>query len=367
MLLGVTISLASNLFTMFVIYELLTLTTIPLISHSGGTQINRNLYKYLKILLISSIVLFLPAVLIIYHTLHNGDFVNSGFIQGNFTKNHTIILFLMFIFGISKSAPYPLHNWLPNAMVANYPTSAILHAVLIVKTGIFCIIKIIIYVFGLKYLSSIFLEFDWIILMPIYSIFYSSFKALSSNNIKMILAYSTINQLAIILLSCFLFTKKAIFAALLHLISHSFSKICLFYSAGNFYSISKTTNVNHLLNMSKLMPYTSFIFLIASLSLIGLPPFGGFISKFYIMRAAIERDQILILFVIALSTVATAIYMTRILLYLYSSAPQIEPTYHKPPSRKIPLSMMFSLYICASGIICFFLIQINVNKFFLYV
>lgn len=241
---GVIIGLSANLFTMLIFYEILTLSTAPLIAHSGSDKVLAGMEQYLKILLISGAVLLLPAITVIYAKIGHGDFVPQGIIGNSFSKNQTIILLLMFIFGISKTALYPLHKWLPAAMVASYPVSSLLHAVVVVKSGLFCIYKILIYIFGLKYLQNIFFEFNFIILLPIITIIYSSFKALQSDSIKKILAYSTMNQLGIALLSAFMFTSKSMGAAILHLCSHAFTKICLFYGIGSIYSLKKTYKVS---------------------------------------------------------------------------------------------------------------------------
>jgi multicomponent Na+:H+ antiporter subunit D len=402
---GVFISLAANLFTMFLFYEILTLSTAPLIGHNGGDKERKGLYRYLKILMVSSIVLFLPAILIIYAKIGHGNFIYQGFIQDSFSKNQTIILLVMFVFGISKAALYPLHQWLPAAMIAAYPVSALLHAVVVVKAGLFCIYKILVCVFGLKYLQAIFVDINWPILLPIFTIFYSSIKALRADNIKTILAYSTINQLSIALLSAFMFTPKAIAAAVLHMVSHSFSKICLFYAAGIYYSLKSTAKISDLIGISREKPKTSFIFLIASLSLIGLPPFGGFISKFYIMLAAAEQDNILVMIVVASSSVLTALYIVKILIFIYRpdalTRLSIAPLYDRQavknnklfskPSlnrealeeqgqtatarllsarrfeNKMPLLMLISLSICLSGVIFFFLVHRFINMFLVYI
>lgn len=360
---GIFIALSANLFTMFIFYEVLTLSTIPLIIHQQGKGVKEGAHQYLKILMISGLVLFSSAIIIIYSKVGKGDFVYRGFIANYFSINQTIILFIMFIFGISKAALYPLHKWLPVAMVASYPVSALLHAVVVVKAGLFCIYKVVICVFGIEYLHSIFAGFNWILLFPIITIFYCSIKALKIDNIKMILAYSTINQLSIGLMSCFMFTQKALAAAIIHMISHSLSKICLFYAAGNMYSLKKTVKLNDLIGINKSLPLTSAIFLIATLSIIGLPPFGGFVSKFYIMLAASQQSQFLVMIMIALSTILSALYMLKILIYIY------KPSINKPVQieNKLPFMMVVSLILCTTGVVMFFVISKFINKFLVYI
>ena len=168
---GCIIALSANLITMFTGYEILTLCTIPLIIHQTDKKSLAGLYKYLKILLLSGIILFLPAIIIIYSKIGTGTFVSGGFIRDYFSDITAIILLLAFIFGISKAAIYPLHGWLPAAMVASYPVSALLHAVVVVKTGLFCIYKILFYVYGLAYLQYLFNDYNWLVILPAITIF----------------------------------------------------------------------------------------------------------------------------------------------------------------------------------------------------
>lgn len=362
-LMGVFIALASNLFTMFIAYELLTIATAFLIGHSGGNNVLTGLYKYLKVLMTTGMLLFFPAIIIIYVKTGNGDFTNGGFIGNYFSQNQSIILLLMFIFGIAKTAIYPMHSWLPAAMVAHYPVSSLLHAVIVVKTGLFCIYKILIYIFGLTYLQGIFSSFNWLIFLPIISIFYSSIKALSSDNIKKILAYSTMNQLGIALLSAFMLTPKALGAAILHLVSHSFTKICLFYSMGSIYSLKKTNQVQDLNGVSTEFPTISLAIFIGALSLIGIPIFGGFISKFSILLAAAEQNQTIVMAVIIISSICSSIYLIKILSYIYKTPEMNIVTEQK----KLPYLMQISIIICTLVIILFYFIQNFIREFLSYV
>jgi len=359
-LLGCLIALSANLITMFIVYELLTLCTIPLIVHHFDKRTLAGLNKYIKILLLSSITLFLPAVIVVYSKIGTGTFVSGGFIKHYFSDSAAIFLLLSFIFGISKAALYPLHGWLPAAMVASYPVSALLHAVVVVKTGLFCIYKVLFYVFGLEYLQYLFGGYNWLVILPSITILYSSLQALKYNEIKMILAYSTINQLSIALISAFLFTPKGLAAAVIHMVSHSFSKICLFYSAGNFYSLDRTYYLTDLTGINKNIPKTSAIFLVSTLSLIGIPPFAGFISKFYVMVAAANQQNLLVMLVIAISSLFSAFYMLKILGFIY------EPVKTKNVNnkeKKLPLFMFISLVLCIISVTCFFFIQQTINIF----
>lgn len=386
---GVLIALSANLFTMFAGYEILTICTIPLIAHTGEEKAINGLLKYLKILMISGLILFLPAMIFTYAMAGHGDFTLGGIIEGKIKDSHAIILLIMFIFGITKAAIFPLHIWLPHAMVASYPVSALLHAVVVVKTGLFCIYKLLLYIFGLSYLQHLFADYNWLVLFPIATIIYSSMQALRFNQIKMVLAYSTINQLSIAILSAFLLTPKGIIAAILHMISHSFTKICIFYAAGNIYSVKNSYRVEELIGVRQTMPITSFIILISGLSLMGMPPFAGFISKFYIMLAAAEQENILVMLVIAASTLFSAIYMIKMLIFIYRPAStsailnlklrskfdETIKTKDQPKSIKrnyrlesgIPNLMIISLFICLTGVIFFIFISRMINQFLVFI
>lgn len=366
---GCVIALSANLFTMIVGYEILTLCTVPLISYTPNKKVIAGLINYLKILMITGLVLFLPAIIIIYAKIGHGEFTNNGFLIGHFSDHSAIILLLMFVFGISKAALYPFHKWLPAAMVASYPVSALLHAVVVVKAGLFCIYKVFIYVFGLGYLQYLFKEHNWLIYLPIITIIYSSLQALKCDQIKMILAYSTINQLSIALLGAFLFTPKGLAAAVIHMVSHSLSKICLFYAAGNIYSVKGVYKISQLLGIYRDLPKTSFIFLIATLSLIGMPPFAGFVSKFFIMLAAAEAENIPTMIALVMSTMLSAIYMVKILIFMYRPVNNnliANVTMRTIGERKLPTLMIISLWFCLAGVVLFFFIVQAMNKFLIY-
>jgi multicomponent Na+:H+ antiporter subunit D len=356
---GGVVALSANLITMFTAYEILTLCTIPLIIHQIDKKTITGLYKYLKILLLSGIVLFLPAIIIVYSKIGTGTFVSGGFIKNYFSDISAVFLLLTFIFGINKAALYPLHSWLPAAMVASYPVSALLHAVVVVKTGLFCIYKILFYVFGLEYLQYLFGNYNWLVMLPAITILYSSMQALKYNEIKMVLAYSTINQLSIALISAFLFTPKGLAAAIIHMVSHSFTKICMFYSAGFFYSVKKTHYIRDLAGIKSSMPKTSIILLISVFSLIGIPPFAGFISKFYIMIAAAEQQNFFVITILLLSTLFSAFYMLKIINTVYKPV----ETKTNNIEKTIPISMFISLVLCIILVVSFFWLTQIINIF----
>lgn len=356
-MLGVLISLSANLLSMFIFYEILTIMTVPLISHIHVNGMTQGLVSYLKTLFASSLLLFFPAILIIYHNVGHGEFLSSnGIISGNFSHKESIFLFCLMIFGIAKAAMFPVHVWLPSAMVASYPVSALLHAVVVVKTGLFCIYKIIIYIFGINYLHDLFASFNWIILFPAITILYSSIQSVRQNNIKMLLAFSTINQLNIALISSFLFTYKGMIAAILHMVSHSFTKIALFYGAGMIYSLHKIYDIHSLAGVAKAMPKTSLIIIISGLSLIGIPPLAGFVSKFYILRASVAEQNVIVILCLVFSSLLSTLYMLKIIMFVMKPLnDNLTEKYiaSKKTEKTIPTSMLVSTAACGLYIVLF--------------
>ncbi|MBF8246829.1 MAG: cation:proton antiporter [Rickettsia sp.] len=312
------IAFANNLFTLFTLYELLTLATLPLVMyHSHIKNSEFNVISYYKILQFSSVLLFLPALAFFNY------YGNS--LEANIAKDFSYpdyvstILFLAFVLGIAKSSIFPIFYWLINAMVASYPVSALLHSLIVVKVGIFSIYKIMILGFGLDYLEQIFGSKNWILFFPILGIIYSSIKAMRTNVIKTILAYSTINHLNIAIMSAFLFTEKSLKSSILHVISHSINKIAIFYSMGIISSfVNNAYNIKNLLSAYKILPITSFCLVFFSLSIFGVPPLAGFISKYNILLSAMEVQNYLVIFTLLFSSFCSAVYFFNIIKKIYS-------------------------------------------------
>jgi multicomponent Na+:H+ antiporter subunit D len=192
------------------------------------------------------------------------------------------ILLILFIFGISKAAIMPFHSWLPAAMVAPTPVSALLHAVAVVKVGVFSIIKVVVYTFGIDLLFDLTI-IDLFILLCGFTIIASSIVAIKQDNLKKLLAYSTISQLSYVIIAILILTPSAIIAATLHLVAHAISKIILFFAAGAIYTSTGYTKISEMNGIGPKMKIVMIGFSIGALSLIGLPILGGFVSKWYIV------------------------------------------------------------------------------------
>ena len=310
---AVGISLSGNLFTMFIFYEILTVSTYPLVAHDQTPAALAAGRKYLAYLLTSG-VFFLAAVILTYHYTGTTDFVNGGI--PNLTgvpRTSLMVLFALFLLGFMKAAWMPFHSWLPTAMAAPTPVSALLHAVAVVKAGVFGIVRIVCYVFGVDLMHTLDLA---IILACIASvtIIVANLYAIGSDNLKKRLAYSTINQLSYIILGVALLTPAGIRGAMLHIPFHAFMKITLFMCAGAIMVITGKRAVSELRGVGRKMPITMAAFTIGAMGMCGMPPIAGFISKWYLCTGCIQAYEsispgmIVFMFVLLIASLMDVVY-----------------------------------------------------------
>jgi multicomponent Na+:H+ antiporter subunit D len=344
------IAFAGNLFTLFLFYELLTLSTYPLVAHKGDAATVRSARVYLGVLLSTSICLFLPAIIWTYTVAGTGDFTAGGILAGKLSDPEIGLLLGLFVFGIGKAAVMPMHKWLPAAMVAPTPVSALLHAVAVVKAGVFAITKIIVYVFGIEFLfespSS-----QWLLYVAAFTIIAASLVALRQTNIKRLLAYSTIAQLSYVVMAAAILKPLAEVGASLHMVAHAFGKITLFFAAGAIYVASKKTEVHQLRGIGRRMPWTMAAFTIGALSMIGVPPTAGFVSKWYILAGAFEANNLVAVFTIIASTVLNAAYFLPILYMVWFEREKEGGTEH----GEAPFLAVLALCLTALLTLAFFL------------
>ncbi|HSM29584.1 MAG TPA: monovalent cation/H+ antiporter subunit D family protein [Woeseiaceae bacterium] len=306
------VAFAGNLVTLFLFYEMLTLSTYPLVSHKGDANTVRSARVYLGILLTTSIGLFLPAIIWTYTVAGSGDFVPGGILAGYVEGPAIGLLLGLFVFGIGKAAVMPVHRWLPAAMVAPTPVSALLHAVAVVKAGVFTITKVIVYIFGIDFLFAA-PSSGWLLYAAAFTIIAASVVALRQQNLKRLLAYSTIAQLSYVVMAAAILKPLAEIGAAIHMVAHAFGKITLFFAAGAIYVAAKKTEIGQLKGIGRRMPVTMTAFTIGALSMIGVPPTGGFVSKWYILAGAFQDDNYVALATIILSTVLNAAYFLPII------------------------------------------------------
>ncbi|MGB5340176.1 MAG: monovalent cation/H+ antiporter subunit D family protein [Gammaproteobacteria bacterium] len=317
---AVGMAFAGNLLSLFIFYEALTLSTYPLVTHAGTPAARRAGRVYLGMLLFTSIGFLLLAIVWTWQLAGTLDFTTGGILQGTASPALLGILLMLYIFGIGKAAIMPFHRWLPAAMVAPTPVSALLHAVAVVKGGVFFILKISIYVFGIDTL----LELDarqWLLYVAAATILLAALVALRKDNLKARLAYSTISQLSYIVLGALLANAAGIMGSAMHIATHAFGKITLFFCAGAILVSTHKTRVSELAGIGRRMPWTMGAFAIASLAMIGMPPTAVFISKWYLLTGAVEADQMIAVGVLLLSTLLTAGYLLPVVYTAFFNTP----------------------------------------------
>ena len=306
------IAFASNLFTFFLFYELLTFLTYPLVTHNGSSNAKQGGKIYLGILLFTSICFLLLAICITYSFADTLDFIKGGILPTDLSNTEITILLLIFCFGVGKAALFPFHSWLPAAMVAPTPVSALLHAVAVVKAGVFGIIKIIVYIFGIDYLQGI-SAISILTVLAGFTIIFASYKAMKSTNLKQRLAFSTVSQLSYITMAASLATPLAVAAAIFHLLSHAFGKITLFFAAGSIYTSLHKSEIKEMRGIFYQMPITMICFSLGAFSMIGLPPTVGLLSKWFIITGAVDAQDFFVLSILILSTILNASYFLPII------------------------------------------------------
>jgi multicomponent Na+:H+ antiporter subunit D len=305
------VAFAANLATLFLAYEALTLITYPLVTHHGTPEAVRAGRVYLGVLLGTSIVLLLVAVGATWLAAGTLDFAAGGILAGKLDQAEGRLLLALYMFGIGKAALMPVHRWLPAAMVAPTPVSALLHAVAVVKAGVFAVVKVIVYVFGVDALAEGRIA-DWLPAVAGFTIIAASVVALRSDNLKRRLAYSTVSQLAYVVLAAALLAPLSIVAAAFHIAAHAVGKITLFFAAGAIYTAAHKTEVSQLDGIGRRMPWTMGAFAIGALSMVGLPPAAGFVSKWYLLGGAFQAGHWPAVAVIVASTLLTAGYFAPI-------------------------------------------------------
>ncbi|QGR02726.1 cation:proton antiporter [Ehrlichia ruminantium] len=308
------IAFSGNLLTLFIFYELLTISTYPLVTYYTNHESQISGRHYIGILLGTSMLLFLPAIIITYNVSGTLDFTNGGILPSSISNLFLFTLLSVFIYSIGKTALMPIHSWLPKAMVAPTPVSALLHAVAVVKSGIFALIKILLYVIGLEKLQALFQTHHNILMyVSEITIILASFIAIKQTNLKKVLAYSTISQLSYIIMTVSLYTEYAIDISIFQMISHAFAKITLFFTAGAIYTKTGKKYLHELQGIGKSMPITMITFSIGAIAMIGIPPASTFWGKFFIISESFSQDILSVVLVLVLSTILNTIYFVPII------------------------------------------------------
>jgi len=310
------IAFSANLATLFVCYEVLTIATWPLVTHANNKHAWTAGKVYLGILMGSSIAFLLLACVLCFSLTGTTEFKAGGFLRpalesGKIGHGGLGVLLALFVFGTGKAAIMPLHRWLPNAMVAPTPVSALLHAVAVVKAGVFTILKVSVYVFGIDLVR----ELDahvWLAYLAGFTVVAASVIAMGKDNLKERLAYSTIGQLSYIILGALVATPKSIEGAGMHIAAHAFGKITLFFAAGAFLVTAHKTRVSQLDGIARRMPVTMACFLVGALAIVGLPPTGGMWSKLLLVDGIAATPHWPLLVALLVSSLLNVVYLLSI-------------------------------------------------------
>jgi multicomponent Na+:H+ antiporter subunit D len=332
---------ADNLFTLYLFYEVVSLSTYPLVAHHQDEEGYEGGRKYLVYLTATVKGMVLPAMAGIYLLTGSLDFadnIRTGIFAGGENRTLVTILYVCCLLGFAKNGLMPFHNWLPSAMVAPTPVSALLHAVAVVKVGVFSTTRVMLYVFGVETMDALNLGIPTAYFVSV-TILLASVIALSKDNLKARLAYSTVSQLAYVILGVALLTPSGIQGGLVHIANHAFSKITLFFCAGAIYVASHKKEISEMDGLGRVMPWTFTAFAVASLSMIGAPPVSGFVSKWYLALGSLEAHQAGLLAVLLASTLLNAGYFVPVTVRAFFGrlAPEDRHLKEAPAAMLVPL------------------------------
>ncbi len=310
------LAFSANLASLFVCYEAITLATFPLVTHSNDRTAWRAGRVYLGILMGTSVGLLLFGVLGVHALAGTTRFTPGGVLagplaDGNVSKATLGVLLGLFVFGAAKAAVMPFHRWLPNAMVAPTPVSALLHAVAVVKAGVFTILKVVVYIFGLDLVRELHAH-TLLLYVAGFTVVAASVIAMHKDNLKERLAYSTIGQLSYIVLGALLVAPESVQGAGLHIAAHAAGKITLFFGAGALLVTAHKKYVSELDGIGRQMPITMACFAIGSLSIIGLPPTGGMWSKLLLIEGAYHAGHGPVVVALLISSLLSVVYLLSI-------------------------------------------------------
>jgi multicomponent Na+:H+ antiporter subunit D len=345
---AIGVAFSDNLFTLYLFYEIVSICTYPLVAHHQDTEGYNGARKYIVYLTTTAKAFLLPALILIYVLTGTLDFapnISTGIFPPEVNKNLVIMLYIFCLFGFAKNGVMPFHHWLPGAMVAPTPVSALLHAVAVVKVGVFCTTRVMLYVFGVDTMHALNLGIPTAYFVG-FTVIMASVLALSKNNLKERLAYSTISQLSYIIMGVALLTPSGIDGGLIHIVNHAFSKITLFFCAGAIYIAAHKKDISDMGGLGKTMPFTFGAFAVASLSMIGAPPVAGFVTKWSLLVGSIQAHQIGILLILIASTMLNVGYFAPVTIKAFFGKRPEGETYQG--IKEAPLSMLIPILIACT-------------------
>ncbi len=357
----VAVAFSANLLTLFIFYEVLSLSTYPLVTHNQDEEAIKGGRKYLTYLLTTSVGLALPAMIIVYQQTGSLDFDKGGVFNDQTSITLLTVLLVMFLYGFAKAGLMPLHAWLPGAMVAPAPVSSLLHAVAVVKVGVFSIIRVMTGIFGVDRLANTPSLTTIICIIAGFTLITASLIALTQDNLKARLAYSTIGQLSYIILGVGLASHSGITGATLHIPMHAVGKITLFLCAGAIYEACGAKYISQMHGIGRKIPLTMTAFFLGSLCVIGLPPTGGFISKWHLLNGTLDSSQQWAFALFLISSLLNAAYFLPIVYKAFFASPSDETKYNKAtePSKLMVIPML----ITATGCVLVFFFSNTLYQF----
>ncbi|MBI9079343.1 MAG: monovalent cation/H+ antiporter subunit D family protein [Pseudodesulfovibrio sp.] len=367
---AIGVAFSANVFTMYLFYEIISVFTYPLVYHHEDADAKMGARKYIVYLMGTSKLFLLPAMVLTYVLVGNLDFNLTDIVNGMFSaevvaENPRLVAltYWLYIFGIGKAALMPFHNWLPSAMVAPTPVSALLHAVAVVKAGVFCVCRVVLSGFGTKTvgmltLSQIYVGSPGTMLGDVslgigtayiaaFTLVVASMIALTKDDIKARLAYSTVSQLSYIVIGVTMLADSAVQGGVVHIAHHAFAKITLFMAAGAIYVATHLKKISLMDGLGRKMPWTFAAFGIASLSMIGMPPACGFVSKWYLVNGTLQAGQMPLLIALLASTALNAGYFVPILYraFFKTASPEANIEQYSEASKTMVIPLCITAFI----------------------
>ena len=346
---AIGVAFSDNLFTMYLFYEIVSVCTYPLVAHHQDEEGYEGAKKYIVYLTTTAKAFLLPSLALIYVMTGSLDFpynIHTGMFPADANSALVTMLFIFCLFGFAKNGVMPFHHWLPGAMVAPTPVSALLHAVAVVKVGVFCTTRMMLYGFGVDLMSLLNLGIPTAYFVG-FTIVMASVLALTKDNLKARLAYSTVSQLSYIILGVCLLTPHGITGGLIHIANHAFSKITLFFCAGAIYVATHKKNISEMGGLARTMPFTFGAFAVATLSMIGAPPVAGFVTKWELLIGTIESGSFGIIFILLASTLLNVGYFAPVTYKAFFGKRPAGEVYEG--IKEAPLSMVIPL--CTASLI----------------
>jgi multicomponent Na+:H+ antiporter subunit D len=344
---AIGVAFSDNLFTMYLFYEIVSVCTYPLFAHHQDAESYEGARKYIVYLTTTAKGFVLPAMILIYVITGTLDFatdIQGGIFPADVNATLVTVLYFLCLLGFAKNGIMPFHNWLPGAMVAPTPVSALLHAVAVVKVGVFATTRVMLYVFGTDLMGDLGLGMFTAYFVS-FTIIMASIIALTKDNLKARLAYSTVSQLSYIILGVALLTPMGVQGGIVHIANHAFAKITLFFCAGAIYVATHKKMISEMGGLGRTMPFTFGAFAVASLSMIGAPPVGGFVSKWYLLLGSMSAGQIGILLVLISSTLLNVAYFAPVTYHAFFGKRPAGEEYEG--IKEAPLAMVVPLSIAA--------------------